>query len=79
MYLDAWVSMIVFTLATVCFYILGATVLHRQSLNPEGKDMISTLSQMYVPMLPGPRSFSSSASGPFFSKPFTSPRPATPA
>jgi manganese transport protein len=50
MYLDAWVSMVVFTLATVCFYFLGAIVLHRQGLNPEGKDMISTLSKMYVPM-----------------------------
>src|SRR5688572_13800562 len=36
MYLDAWVSMVVFTVATVCFYFMGATVLHRQKLNPEG-------------------------------------------
>ena len=50
MNLDAWVSMVVFTVATVCFYFLGATVLHRQQLNPKGSDMIATLSQMYVPM-----------------------------
>ena len=50
MYLDAWVSMIVFTVATVCFYFMGATVLHRQKLNPQGNDMIATLAQMYVPM-----------------------------
>jgi Mn2+/Fe2+ NRAMP family transporter len=50
MYLDAWVSMVVFTIATVCFYFMGATVLHRQKLNPQGTDMIATLSQMYVPM-----------------------------
>jgi manganese transport protein len=50
MYLDAWVSMVVFTVATVCFYFMGATVLHRQHLNPRGSDMIATLSQMYVPM-----------------------------
>jgi manganese transport protein len=49
MYLDAWVSMIVFTIATVAFYILGATVLHRQDLHPEKSQMIATLSQMYVP------------------------------
>jgi Mn2+/Fe2+ NRAMP family transporter len=49
MYLDAWVSMIVFTVATVSFYILGATVLHRQGLHPEKSQMIETLSQMYVP------------------------------
>jgi Mn2+/Fe2+ NRAMP family transporter len=49
MYLDAWVSMIVFTAATVAFYILGATVLHRQNLHPEGPQMIATLAEMYVP------------------------------
>jgi Mn2+/Fe2+ NRAMP family transporter len=49
MYLDAWVSMAVFTLATVAFYILGATVLHRQGLHPAKEQMIETLSEMYVP------------------------------
>ncbi|MGE3315818.1 MAG: Nramp family divalent metal transporter, partial [Planctomycetaceae bacterium] len=49
MYLDAWVSMIVFTIATVAFYVLGATVLHRQGLNPEKSKMMETLSEMYVP------------------------------
>jgi manganese transport protein len=49
MYLDAWVSMIVFTVATVAFYSLGATVLHRQGLHPEKSKMIATLAEMYVP------------------------------
>jgi manganese transport protein len=49
MYLDAWVSMVVFTVATVAFYVMGATVLHRQGLHPEKSKMIQTLSQMYVP------------------------------
>ena len=49
MFLDAWVSMLVFTFATVAFYILGATVLHRQGLLPEKSKMIATLSEMYVP------------------------------
>jgi Mn2+/Fe2+ NRAMP family transporter len=49
MYLDAWVSMVVFTVATVAFYVMGATVLHRQGLHPEKSKMIETLSQMYVP------------------------------
>jgi manganese transport protein len=49
MYLDAWVSMVVFTVATVAFYLLGATVLHRQGLHPEKSEMIETLSEMYVP------------------------------
>jgi Mn2+/Fe2+ NRAMP family transporter len=49
MYLDAWVSMVVFTVATVAFYVLGATVLHRQDLHPAKAKMIETLSKMYVP------------------------------
>lgn len=49
MYLDAWVSMVVFTVATVAFYVMGATVLHSQGLHPEKSKMIETLSKMYVP------------------------------
>jgi manganese transport protein len=49
MILDAWVSMVVFTVATVAFYILGATVLHRQDLHPKGAKMIEALAEMYVP------------------------------
>jgi manganese transport protein len=49
MFLDAWVSMVVFTAATVAFYVMGATVLNRQGLHPEKSQMIATLSQMYVP------------------------------
>ena len=48
MQLDAWASMVVFTLATVAFYILGASILHPQGLNPEGPGMLRTLSDMYV-------------------------------
>jgi len=49
MYLDAWVSMAFFTTATVAFYFLGATVLHRQGLKPAKSEMIAALSEMYVP------------------------------
>ncbi len=48
MALDAWVSMLVFTVATVAFYFMGATVLHRLNLHPSGKDMMEQLAQMYV-------------------------------
>lgn len=48
MRLDAWFSMLVFTVATVAFYVLGAAVLKPQGLNPEGKDMLENLSLMYV-------------------------------
>ena len=48
MQLDAWFSCLVFTVATVAFYILGAAVLKPQGLRPQGADMIRTLSQMYI-------------------------------
>lgn len=55
MKLDAWFSMVVFTVATVAFYLLGAGVLHRQGLDPSGKDMIATMSGMYLAPLEGTR------------------------
>ena len=53
MQLDAWFSMIVFTVATVAFYLLGAAVLHPQGLEPKGSEMIPTLSRMYIQPLEG--------------------------
>ncbi|WP_165067343.1 Nramp family divalent metal transporter [Paludisphaera rhizosphaerae] len=53
MQLDAWVSMVVFTIATVAFYMLGAAVLHPQGMDPKGPDMIPTLAQMYLGPLEG--------------------------
>ena len=53
MQLDAWFSMVVFTVATVAFYLLGAAVLHPQGLDPKGTEMIPTLSRMYLQPLEG--------------------------
>jgi Mn2+/Fe2+ NRAMP family transporter len=47
---DAWFSMVVYTFATVAFYLLGAAVLGRTGLNPSGPDMVRTLAAMYVPV-----------------------------
>lgn len=47
---DAFVSMGVYTLSTIAFYILGATVLYRQGLDPSGESMIKTLGEMYLPV-----------------------------
>lgn len=44
---DAWCSMIIYTFATIAFYLLGASVLHEAGLNPQGNQMIRTLSLMY--------------------------------
>ena len=53
MQLDAWFSMMIFTVATVAFYLLGAAVLHPQGLDPKGPEMIPTLSRMYLQPLEG--------------------------
>ncbi len=47
---DAWLSALVYTFATVAFYLLGAAVLGRAGLNPEKGAMVRTLAQMYVPV-----------------------------
>jgi len=48
LHLDAWVSMVVFTVSTVAFYLMGAAVLHPQGLDPKGRELIDTLSKMYI-------------------------------
>ncbi|MCH2114114.1 MAG: divalent metal cation transporter [Pirellulales bacterium] len=50
MRVDAWLSMVVYTFATVAFYLLGAAVLGRTGLNPGGQDLIRTLAEVYVPV-----------------------------
>lgn len=47
---DAWCSMVIYTFATVAFYILGAAILGRIRLLPEGAEMIRTLAVMYEPV-----------------------------
>lgn len=47
---DAWCSMAVYTFATIAFYLLGAAILHKIQLFPEGTEMIRTLSVMYEPV-----------------------------
>ena len=51
MYYDAFLAMVVYTVVTAAFYLLGAAVLHRQNLVPEGYDVIKTLSDMYTKTL----------------------------
>lgn len=45
--IDAWVSMVIYTSATVAFYLLGAAVLHANGLKVSNADMVPTLSTMY--------------------------------
>jgi Mn2+/Fe2+ NRAMP family transporter len=50
MKVDTFVAMAVYTTATVAFYLIGAAVLHRDDLDPDGMHMISTLIAAYVPI-----------------------------
>jgi Mn2+/Fe2+ NRAMP family transporter len=45
---DCWVSCLIYTSATLAFYLLGAAVLGGKGLDVTNVDMIQTLSQMYV-------------------------------
>lgn len=47
---DAWASMIIYTVATIAFYLLGAAILHRCGLAPSGNSLIRTLAVMYQPV-----------------------------
>lgn len=47
---DAWGSMVVYTFATIAFYLLGAAILGRAGMNPAGSELIQTLSVMYEPV-----------------------------
>ncbi|MDN5204321.1 Nramp family divalent metal transporter [Fulvivirgaceae bacterium BMA10] len=51
MYLDATVSMLIYTLTTAAFYLLGAAILNRQGLLPEGMELIKTLTNLYTESL----------------------------
>ena len=44
---DAALSMLIYTGATIAFYILGAAVLHGQGLQVTDRELIETLGQMY--------------------------------
>jgi Mn2+/Fe2+ NRAMP family transporter len=41
-------SMIIYTIATVAFYLLGAGILNKMGLVPDGKEMIATLTHIYT-------------------------------
>ncbi|HJN08369.1 MAG TPA: Nramp family divalent metal transporter [Pirellulaceae bacterium] len=47
---DAWCSMVIYTFATLAFYLLGAAILSRTGLIPAADEMIRTLGVMYEPV-----------------------------
>jgi manganese transport protein len=56
MYLDAVLAMVIYTLVTAAFYLLGAAVLHNKGVVPEGNALIETVALIYTESLgPGIR------------------------
>lgn len=53
MHLDIIASMIIYTIATIAFYLLGAGILHGMGKVPAAKDMIPVLSNIYTQTLGG--------------------------
>lgn len=51
MHTDIVASMVIYTVATVAFYLLGAGILHSMGKVPSAKDMIPTLSNIYTQTL----------------------------
>lgn len=50
MIIDASVSMVVYTVATLAFYLMGAAVLYSDGRDPEDMRMVTTLAYAYVPV-----------------------------
>lgn len=48
---DIWVSMVIYTVATIGFFVLGAGILHRAGIEPQDSKLLQTLSVMYKPVL----------------------------
>ncbi len=48
---DIWVSMVIYTIATIGFFVLGAGILHRAGIQPQDSKLLQTLSVMYKPVL----------------------------
>lgn len=51
MYTDVYLTLIVYTVSTICFFFLGAAVLHAQGLNPEGAATVDVLGGIYTKTL----------------------------
>jgi hypothetical protein len=53
MHVDIFASMLIYAVATVAFYLLGAGILNGMGLVPAAKDMIPVLSNIYTQTLGG--------------------------
>src|SRR5690606_5598771 len=56
MYLDAVAAMVIYTVVTAAFYLLGAAILHSRAVIPEGDALIESVALIYTESLgPGVR------------------------
>lgn len=51
MYLDAIAAMVIYTMVTAAFYVLGAAILHDRGVIPEGNQLIETVALIYTESL----------------------------
>jgi hypothetical protein len=50
MHYDAFLSMVIYTTATLAFFLMGVAVLYNEGLDPDGMRMVTTLVRAYVPV-----------------------------
>jgi Mn2+/Fe2+ NRAMP family transporter len=50
MHWDAFLSLLIYTTATVAFFLMGVSVLYREGRDPDDMRMVSTLAAAYVPI-----------------------------
>ena len=51
MYIDVMLTLVVYTVSTVCFYFLGAAILFARGENPDGPETLATLRTIYTESL----------------------------
>jgi len=51
MYTDVFLTMIVYTVSTLCFYFLGAAILNEKQIDPDAKQTLTTLQEMYTSVI----------------------------
>mgnify|MGYP002853179578 CR=1 FL=1 len=51
MYTDVFLTMVVYTVSTICFYFLGAAILNEKQIDPNSKQTLSTLQEMYTSVI----------------------------
>ena len=50
MHYDVFASMIIYTISTIAFFLMGVAVLHSQGLDPDKERMVSILAEAYIPI-----------------------------